>query len=255
MAKLQGLVGSGRGKVGNMVLSKGENGETIARAYQPVVANPRTAAQTSQRSRVNIAGRLSALVPAGAIGGLNMGSNRKNRSEFLKTLIKAAVNDTTPAGAHIPAADVIFSRGAVPFSATLGTVAVSRTAVSVPFTDANIDGQHGERVVVVVVNPEGVQGGYEMCRYTSIIYAQATGTVEVALDVPLVEGQQVFVYRIPMQASAKANRTNYGPLQGTTDSYITVDDTIVTASMEMGTSILAANTVAPANRTSKKKEE
>ena len=75
MAKIVGFVGTGSGRVGNVVLSKGPNGLTISRSYQPIVANPRTDAQLNQRAKVNLAGRVSKLVPTQALTGLSMGSN------------------------------------------------------------------------------------------------------------------------------------------------------------------------------------
>lgn len=49
MAKLIGIISSGSGKVGNLVLTKGKAGRVIARAYQPQVNNPNTARQQSAR--------------------------------------------------------------------------------------------------------------------------------------------------------------------------------------------------------------
>lgn len=86
MAKLVGIVGSGRGKVGNFVLAKGDDGQTIARAYQPQVANPKTAKQVAQRAKVNAAGRFSRLWTKAAISPMGL-TSRKNRSRFNQSLI------------------------------------------------------------------------------------------------------------------------------------------------------------------------
>lgn len=50
MAKGNMFVGTAKGKVGNLVLSK-FHGEQITKAYQPTVANPKTFAQMYQRAR------------------------------------------------------------------------------------------------------------------------------------------------------------------------------------------------------------
>lgn len=49
MAKGSLFWGKGRGKLGELVLSQ-LNGQQISRAYQPVVANPKTSLQTNQRA-------------------------------------------------------------------------------------------------------------------------------------------------------------------------------------------------------------
>lgn len=59
MAKIVGLVGTMSGRVGNMVFSK-MNGKTIARSYQPQVANPNSLAQVETRSKLKLASQYAA---------------------------------------------------------------------------------------------------------------------------------------------------------------------------------------------------
>ena len=54
MGKNVGLIGGVRGKVGNVVFST-RRGVQIARAYQPVVANPQTKRQTLSRAKLALA--------------------------------------------------------------------------------------------------------------------------------------------------------------------------------------------------------
>ena len=51
MGKFVGFIGGIAGKVGNVVFSKGDDGKTYGRAYQPNVANPNTKAQRDQRAQ------------------------------------------------------------------------------------------------------------------------------------------------------------------------------------------------------------
>lgn len=51
MAKIVGIIGSGHGKLGNTVLAV-RRGEQIARVYQPVVANPKSARQQFSRAKM-----------------------------------------------------------------------------------------------------------------------------------------------------------------------------------------------------------
>lgn len=65
--KLYGLGGVGTGKLGNQVFAV-KGGMQIVRQYQPVVANPNTAAQVETRAKMKLASQVAAVVsPAIAI--------------------------------------------------------------------------------------------------------------------------------------------------------------------------------------------
>ena len=57
--KLNGIVGTGSGKLGASVFSV-NSGKQIVRQYQPVVANPSTTAQVNQRARLKLMSQLAA---------------------------------------------------------------------------------------------------------------------------------------------------------------------------------------------------
>lgn len=59
MAKVTSLYGKTKGKIGSIVFST-SGGETIAREYNPHVANPNTQAQVNQRARMKLMSQLSA---------------------------------------------------------------------------------------------------------------------------------------------------------------------------------------------------
>lgn len=94
--KLVGYL-KGSGKLGNMIVAR-VAGETIARDYNPNVANPSTSLQVGQRSRFKLASQISAaLAPIIAIPrqGLKSARNlfvKKNFDNFVKVGDNAAVN-------------------------------------------------------------------------------------------------------------------------------------------------------------------
>lgn len=96
--KLQGYL-KGSGKLGNLVVAR-VAGETIARDYNPNVANPNTNLQVGQRSRFKLASQVSAaLAPIIAIPrqGLRSARNlfvKKNFENFIKAGDNAAVDLT-----------------------------------------------------------------------------------------------------------------------------------------------------------------
>lgn len=76
MAKLTSLNGKVNGKIGSIVYSTNA-GQTIAREYNPNVANPNTQAQVNQRARLKLASQLAAaLAPVIAIPRDGMKSPR-----------------------------------------------------------------------------------------------------------------------------------------------------------------------------------
>lgn len=76
MGKVTSLYGKTKGKIGSIVFST-SGGETIAREYNPHVANPSTMAQVNQRARMKLMSQLSAsLAPVIAIPKQGLVSSR-----------------------------------------------------------------------------------------------------------------------------------------------------------------------------------
>lgn len=159
MAKIYGLNGRVTGKVGNTVFAV-DGGIQVARQYNPIVNNPRTAAQQDQRMLVNYAGQMSRGIIPAAIEGLE-GNKRQRRSALLSNLIKDAfVNVTagTKKEVRFLADKVVLSRGAkvLNFNAELESVIAQANgddAVNVKFS-ARLEGgvlPAGERVRIVVI--------------------------------------------------------------------------------------------------------
>lgn len=116
MAKGKNMLGKFRGKVGATVFRTEAGIGQIASEYNPNPKNPRTLAQTKQRSKMNLAGLISSMTPAGALFGLDT-KRRFARSAFVSNIIKQAVVSGTgttesPIKAEIAPANIVFSKGA-----------------------------------------------------------------------------------------------------------------------------------------------
>lgn len=137
MGKVVGLIGSASGKIGNLVYAV-TNGIQTARVYQPIVSNPKSALQTMQRSKGNLAGRISGLTPRTAIMGLGA-NNRARRGEFLRNILKKAVVVQSASGyeAKIDNPDVLFSRGSVILSVINPSVVAGENSIAVTLTGPN----------------------------------------------------------------------------------------------------------------------
>ena len=111
MAKGTGLIGNFKGKVGNTVgykLAASNNGQTQGiRVYQPIVKNPKTAAQAEQRAKllaVNATYRALKMVIDRGNEGLPYGN--KSRLAWLKGALKATQMPWFEKGAVVDAAVV-----------------------------------------------------------------------------------------------------------------------------------------------------
>lgn len=200
MGKSVNVIGTIRGKVGSVVFSKGSNGETLMRSYQPQVSNPRTRAQLAQRAKVNMVGKLSKLIPIEAISGLGMGSRLKNRSAFNSNCLRKAVAiwQGGQYTASVLPGQLEFSKGVATLGATLGAVTVTANKVSVALSDVNSDGNHGVRLIAVVM--QNVQGdAYKSAAFADIIFSENQAVAEVNLPVTLVRGDVVLLYACPME--------------------------------------------------------
>lgn len=131
MAKLVGLIGTGSGRVGNMVLAK-RDGLTIARAYQPQVANPSTAAQVVVRQKLKLASQVAAAM--GKLGVVVAAANgyKNRRSDLVRALFERASSATTSGG--VPYA-VISSLGAIIKNPTLPVTKLINVSIGAELVD------------------------------------------------------------------------------------------------------------------------
>ena len=84
------------GRAGSAVGSKGKGGKILLRQYQPTVANPRTAAQMSNRAKMKLAAQVAGML--GEVGRTALVANgfrRTNRGKLVSSLLQSVkVSDT-----------------------------------------------------------------------------------------------------------------------------------------------------------------
>lgn len=231
MAKVVGLVGAASGKIGNLVYAV-TNGIQIARVYQPVISNPKTAGQNLQRAKGNLAGRMSSFVPRTVIMGMGI-NNRVRRGEFLRNILKNAdatyVNGTYEA--KINPALVLFSKGAVTLPITLTSITATSHNVAIVLTG----------VADTIITPEVYAS--RLVRLVAMVYDQTTNNlVEVSTKLATMPtqgstattnmaiahtgGYEVFVYAIPMS-------TEDGSAASIDTSVVSLDDDEIAASLSV----------------------
>lgn len=227
MGKIAGLSGTLSGKVGTMVFSKGEGGVSYAKSYQPQVANPRTPAQLMQRAKMNLAGRISELVP-NRILALGEVSRRRNRSAFNRSLLGLITIDTSDPSvyqAQIDPADIVFAKGAEVSHATVGTPAVTskQFTMQLSLMDAELANRYGERIVVMVTTTDD-KGGIAGVAYTDVLLTSTTAqNVTIELPFEIANGDMVTVSRSPFVLSQEgSNIVTTGVYNNTTDALASI---------------------------------
>lgn len=140
MAKIYGLFGSMQGKVADVVMAV-RNGEQIVRKYQPIVSNPKSAAQVASRARLKLMSQLSAVMApyiaiprAGAVSTRNL---------FVKNNYQLSSYDNNQAEINLPS--VKLTKSVVAFPALGGTRNGSTLNLGMPITEIDVN-----RVVYIV---------------------------------------------------------------------------------------------------------
>ena len=202
MAKFVGFIGTIRGKVGTTVFTKGENGLSYGRAYQPQVYNPKSVGQVDRRAIMNLTGRMTAVTPKALLVGMNGANNRQRRSAFNRILLNVATVDrSNPESiiAKVAPEDVVFSQGAETLQATATAPVVTANSVSLSLTlaDATLAGAYGERIVLAIIDPSDKAGYSQVMYVDSMLDNTEAKAVTFALSQALASGTMVAVYRIP----------------------------------------------------------
>ena len=163
MAKTPIGLGQFSGRVGGVVYAV-QAGRQVVRAYQPIVSNPKSTAQSLQRAKGNLVGRISKITPWQILEGL--GDNKFNRrSRFLRLLLRKvtagqAAGDPSKFNAKLDDKDFVFSEGALVPLHSVSTINVSDRRVEVTVTPAGgvsvgTAASQGFLVVVVIKQSSG----------------------------------------------------------------------------------------------------
>lgn len=167
--KLKGILGTGTGKLGSSVFST-VAGQQVVRQYQPVVANPNTTAQVTQRGKFKLASQLaSVLAPSITIPRNGL---RSSRNEFVKANFPLIYQDNDGAKIALDNVQLTNGRNGLPmimgerFSngtltiqlATEAAPSISRVVYVVYKRNSEYD---LELLKSVIVEPEGETNNFE----------------------------------------------------------------------------------------------
>lgn len=224
MAKTPIGLGQFSGRVGGVVYAV-QAGRQVVRAYQPVVSNPKSTAQSIQRAKGNLVGRISKITPWQILEGL--GDNKFNRrSRFLKLLLQKvtagqAAGDPSKFNAKLAKQDFVFSEGTLVPLFRVSEVVASLYQISVKLENVVVSAQtvfnQGALVVAVIKQSNG--------EYESVVYSfiapdkLPTGSAIINLYHPAEGAYTADVYLAPFAAAdGSVLPTVSGDLTSTADS-------------------------------------
>ena len=217
MGKVTSLYGKTTGKIGSIVFST-SGGETIAREYNPHVANPNTQAQVDQRARMKLMSQLSAsLSPVIAMTKEGLVSRR---NKFVKKNFdnSYALNGV----AQISYENVQLTEGSTGLPQVAASAVLAATGDPAAYL-ATAPGANISRVVYCVFG-KSQENRLEFL-FSKIISQRQEGTINTAFFIcPLtelptaeVEGQTVFsgeyvIYAYGMSDTSEKATARYGNL-------------------------------------------
>ena len=201
MGKVTSLYGKTTGKIGSIVFST-SGGETIAREYNPHVANPSTMAQVNQRARMKLMSQLSAsLAPVIAIPkqGLVSSRNAFTKLNFENSMAQNGV-------AQITYENVQLTNG----NLALPTLEATRTQGSgITINLAEDASSAVNRVVYILYRKTSEQ----RLQFVASVIAESSGmdgTFRASL--PYTEGD-IVLYAYGMRDTSESASAKYGNMQ------------------------------------------
>lgn len=164
------------------------NGQQIIRAYQPVVANPKSLPQRLQRAKGNLVGQISKITPWQILEGL--GNNKvARRARFLRLALRNADalmvdNDPNTINASLKVTDFIFSEGAITPAIGINSATAAQNSVTATLsrlTGVTSDDFNASGTLLVVVLLQA-SGKYESVIYRFVSSSEFSGSsLEVTL--------------------------------------------------------------------------
>lgn len=201
MAKVFGIQGYVTGKVGNTVFAV-RHGEQIGRQYNPVVANPKSTAQTTARAKFKLLSQLGEVLRSYI--AIPRKGNVSARNQFMKVNYPAATFASEQATIDITSVQLTDSL--VQLGGLIGTTSTENTTVRLT---GRFSAENLSRVVYVMFAREG-----NSLRYLGEAVATTPGETQhwPVTTLPLAEGNAV-VYAYGIKDLSALARQTFGNMQ------------------------------------------
>ena len=201
MGKVTSLYGKTTGKIGSIVFST-SGGETIAREYNPSVANPSTMPQVNQRARMKLMSQLSAsLSPVIAMTKEGLVSKR---NKFTKLNFDASMAENGIA--QITYENIQLTEGSIGLPSIVAVRALE-SGVTIQLSESAADSV--SRVVYIMYRKTAEQ---KLQLVSSVIVNAPGGGGTFPATLPYIEGD-IVLYAYGMRDTNESATANYGNLQ------------------------------------------
>lgn len=207
--KLTSLIGDGTGRLGGSVFAV-RRGEQIVRKYQPVVSNPSTDAQVSQRAKFKLAQQVAAalgddVTPYGIV-------DRKisARNAFTSALLKSGAITYSSDTASVALGDLKLTASSLFGGANAG-VTFSGSRITITFVADPLFSVPGSVLYGVVVRPNSSYGLAVMGRGSAVITAGQT-TLQITTSLTASATDRVIFYAV--RPASQEALVAYGNIQG-----------------------------------------
>lgn len=197
--KLNGLLGTGSGKLGTSVFTT-VKGTQIVRQHQPIVTNPSTNLQVTQRSRFKLVSQIAAsMADVIAIPRIGLASSR---NLFIKKNMPAILGDDK--GAQVSYENLQLTNGSV----TLPAIVATRSGGNLTLKLASNASAHVNRVIYCIFTKDSL--GKLMLNTSAIVsIAGEDGTFKMQIT-DIAGDLAIYAYGMKdANASASATFGNY----------------------------------------------
>lgn len=221
MGKVTSLYGKTTGKIGSIVFAT-SGGETIAREYNPHVANPSTMAQVNQRARMKLMSQLSACLSPSIVMTKDGLVSRRNK--FTKRNMRSCyANNGT---AQITYENVQLTEGSIGLPQIIASIDVNgETGISeLSVSLASAPAINVSRIVYSIF--EKTDEGKLQLLYSAIAETRSVGSAFFKITEPAspFENKEIVIYAYGMVDTSEKATANFGNLnvQNGTDLAILV---------------------------------
>lgn len=209
MGKVTSLYGKTTGKIGSIVFST-SGGETIAREYNPHVANPSTMAQVNQRARLKLMSQLSACLATSIVMQKDGLISRRNK--FTKRNMPAcyASNGT----AQITYENVQLTEGSLGLPQIIASIETNaETGVEELHVSLASHAAINVARVVYSIYQKTDEGKLQLLYSAISESASATGSLfGITTEAAAFEGKELVIYAYGMIDTSEKATANFGNL-------------------------------------------
>lgn len=208
MAKIYGLFGAMTGKMADVVMVV-RNGTQLARKYQPIVANPSTAAQVAARARLKLMSQLAAVM--GPYIAIRREGIVSARNLFVSRNYRLSSYSNSTASMDLNSVQLTASVVSLP------NVVVVRDQTNISLSISSATGNESlSRVVYIAFVKEADES---LRFYAQTVVSEAGVNNNFLASIPGT-GRSVVVYAYGMRDNTDAARAVFGDMEVPTAQYV-----------------------------------